>query len=434
MKMNINRASDLSSISVFPPHTRRSSVGSAEPQSSQQQLRSQPSQQSFSQGPPSQRGGFSQLTQSSLEEAIANDQRFNSQERDLSLKKVSCLPPISHKREDSQLGLPRSSSNLMRRWNPPNSIVEAKCQIGEDFEQRIGMIETSLNRFGMLLDSIQSDIMQANRGTKEVCLETERIRQKLILHDTSLEQLSKEQAAVKASLDGGVKSVLEQINKDPYQEKLQRIIFMLTTIPEQIETSLEKTRREICNMFTREIRAVASLKIPDPRQTATASQSMASLKIPDPRIQISTASQAKENLPEQWGLEVKKNARYTTTLNQRKPQLSRNPCYTSTGAVKTCLSPKIQVGCWKSVKPEQNTCKKRIVSNQVKSEGTRGQSKEYSVVIDSDEDIDGGFSCLLDENTKGGVQFRWDAEKETERILKTARRTKRKYGNPIVIN
>lgn len=46
-------------------------------------------------------------------------------------------------------------------------------QISEELERRIGMMETSLNRFGMILDSVQSDVMQVNRGTKEVMLEGE---------------------------------------------------------------------------------------------------------------------------------------------------------------------------------------------------------------------------------------------------------------------
>lgn len=34
------------------------------------------------------------------------------------------------------------------------------------------MMETSLSRSGMILDSMQSDIMQANKGTKELALES----------------------------------------------------------------------------------------------------------------------------------------------------------------------------------------------------------------------------------------------------------------------
>ncbi|KAL9304685.1 putative protein PAIR1 [Arabidopsis thaliana] len=449
MKMNINKACDLKSISVFPPNLRRS----AEPQASQQ-LRSQQSQQSFSQGPSSSQrgcGGFSQMTQSSVDELLINDQRFSSQERDLSLKKVSsCLPPINHKREDSQLVASRSSSSLTRRWSSA-SIGESKFQISEELEQRFGMMETSLSRFGMMLDSIQSDIMQANRGTKEVFLETERIQQKLTLQDTSLQQLRKEQADSKASLDGGVKSILEEFSKDPNQEKLQKILQMLTTIPEQVETALQKIQREICHTFTREIQVLASLRTPEPRvqvptapqvkakenlpeQRGQAAKVLTSLKMPEPRVQVPAAPQAKENFPEQRGPVAKSNSFCNTTLKTKQPQFPRNPNDASARAVKPYLSPKIQVGCWKTVKPEKSNFKKRATRKPVKSESTRTQFEQCSVVIDSDEeDIDGGFSCLINENTRG-TNFEWDAEKETERILRTARRTKRKFGNPIIIN
>lgn len=35
------------------------------------------------------------------------------------------------------------------------------------------MMETSLSRFAMILDSVQSDVMQVNKGTKEVSMESE---------------------------------------------------------------------------------------------------------------------------------------------------------------------------------------------------------------------------------------------------------------------
>ncbi|CAA7026100.1 unnamed protein product [Microthlaspi erraticum] len=456
MKMNINKACDLKSISVFPPNLRRrSSVGPPEAQASQQQLRSQQSQQSFSQGPSSQRGCFSQMTQSSVDELLINDQRFSSQERDLSLLKNNFLPPINHKRDDSQILASRPSSGLTRRWSSSASIAESKSQIGEELEQRFGMMETSLSKFGMMLDSIQSDIMQANRGTKEVFIENERIQQKLSLQDTSLQQLIKEQADVKASLDGAVKSILEEVSKDPNQEKLQKIFLMLIAIPEKVETALQKIQREICHTFTRESQVLASLKMPEPiveapaapqvkakenpvEQKGPAAKVLTSLKVSQPIAQVPTAPQKKdkENLSEQGGpaAAAKRNAFSNATLNKKQPQLPRNPNNASDRSVKTSLSPKIQVGGWKTVKPGQRKFKKSAAAtNQVKPEGNRTQFEQCTVVIDSDEDIEGGFSCLLDGNNKG-ANFEWDAEKETERLLRTARRTKRKFGNPIIIN
>jgi hypothetical protein len=35
------------------------------------------------------------------------------------------------------------------------------------------MMETSLTKFGMILDSVQSDLMQVKKGIKEVSLESE---------------------------------------------------------------------------------------------------------------------------------------------------------------------------------------------------------------------------------------------------------------------
>ncbi|KAA8516057.1 hypothetical protein F0562_019236 [Nyssa sinensis] len=80
MKLNINKACDLSSISVLPPQARRSNTVPTGPESSvfgksqTSLLRSQPSQQSFSQVVSSQRGIFSQFSQNSLEEIVTNDQ------------------------------------------------------------------------------------------------------------------------------------------------------------------------------------------------------------------------------------------------------------------------------------------------------------------------------------------------------------------------
>nr|VDD41279.1 unnamed protein product [Brassica oleracea] len=401
--MKMNKACDLKSISVFPPNLRRrSSVGPSEPQASQ--------------------GPSSQMTQSSVDQLY--DQRFTCQERDLSLKKNSFLAPVNHKRDDTQMLSSRPSSG---RWS---SVSLGDSKLAQISEERFGMMETSLSKFGMMLDSIQSDFIQANRGTKQVFLETERLRQKLILQDTSLQQLIKEQTDVKASLDGAVKSILEELTKSPNQEKLQKIALMLTAIPEQLETSLQKIQSEICHKLTGEIQVLASLKMTEPviaQEVPTAPQ----------------VKKSKENLHEQRGpaAKLQSSAFCDAILKTKQPQLHRNmyilhyysPDKTSARNVKTFLSPKTQVGCWKTVKPAQRTLKNNAARKQVKPVGDRTQFEECSIVIDSDEDMDEGFSCLLKGNTKG-ASFEWDAEKETERLLKTARRTRRKFGNPIIIN
>ncbi|XP_034197948.1 putative recombination initiation defects 3, partial [Prunus dulcis] len=253
MKLKINKACDLSSISVLPPHTRRPNAVPNGPQASQ--LRSQPSEQSFSQGFSSQHGMFSQLSQNSLSDVLTNDQRFGSQERENSVKKIACLPPISHAREESQMQISRSSTNFMRKWSSASG-SDHRCQTSEEFEHRIGMMETSLNKFGMILDSVQSDVMQGNKGMKEVSMEMEAMRQKLAAQDNSLQLMSKRQEDFKASFDGGIKSMSEQLSKNNSQDKLQEMFLVLSALPvkiEIIEASLLKSQNKLHDSFVKEM-------------------------------------------------------------------------------------------------------------------------------------------------------------------------------------
>ncbi|KAF9687828.1 hypothetical protein SADUNF_Sadunf02G0133700 [Salix dunnii] len=339
MKLKINKACDLSSISVLPPQSRRSSSRPVGPQQASQ-IRSQQSQQSFSQGFSSQHGIFSQISQTSLDEAQTNDQRFSSQERENSAKKPSCLPVISYRREDSELPMSRSSSNLIRNWSSA-PVPDHKCQINEELHHRIGMMETSLTKFGMILDSVQSDLVQVKTGIKEESVEMEGMLKKLIVLDTSLKLMNMRQEGVKFSLEGSLKSISEQQSKDRYQDKLQQIFLVLSTLPKQMEMFLYKLQNELCTSFTKEIQACIAMAC--------------SMKTP---------------------------------VDQKSPSI-------------TAVLPK---------------------------------EKQSRLIVDSDEEIEGGFSCLIDVKETGIRNPIVDVSKEeTARILRKARRQKRKYCNPIII-
>uniref|UniRef100_A0A2K1XSE7 Protein PAIR1 n=1 Tax=Populus trichocarpa TaxID=3694 RepID=A0A2K1XSE7_POPTR len=371
MKLKINKACDLSSISVLPPQSRRSSSIPAGPQQASQ-LRSQQSQQSFSQGFSSQHGIFSQISQTSLDEALTIDQRFSSQEQENSVKKPSCLPVISYKREESQLPVSRSSCNLVRKWSAAR-VPDHKCQINEELQHRIGMMETSLTKFGMILDSVQSDVMQVKKGIKEASLETEGMRQKLIVLDTSLQLMNKGQEDVKFSLEGSLKSVSEQLSKDRYQDKLQQIFSALSTLPKQTETFLYKLQNELCTTFKKEIQQMAcSLKTP-------LNQKCPSITVLSPKV----------------------TSHHVTP--QRKPEPVKNPTLLPKVAGQAETVPMVEMGGWKSVKVKQHTFTQAAsLREQKRTRVSSDQQEEQSrVIIDSDEEIDGGFSCLLDVKETG---------------------------------
>ncbi|KAK2650290.1 hypothetical protein Ddye_017779 [Dipteronia dyeriana] len=404
MKLKINKACDLSSISVLPPHSRRSSLAPTGPQGPQSsQLRSQSSQQSLSQGLSSQHGLFSQFSQSSLDEVVTNDQRVNSQERENAVKKFSCLPPVSYTREESQMPNTRSSNNLIRKWNT-TSASDQRSQISEELDRRFGMLDTSLNRFGMILDSVQSDLMQVNRGTKDVSLEMEKMRQKLGAYDISMQLMNKRQEDIKTSIDGGLKSLSDQLRKDIYQDQFKKILLMLSTLPEQIEASLMKLQIELCNIFAKEMQAMTS-----------------SLKSPNHNGQVAT---------------IKKRAgRCATQL--KRPRTIKSPNVPPKICRKSTEVPKVELGGWNSVKKEQATIKKRIPAIERKKRGVSsvGQARECRISIDSDEDIERGFSCLINQKeTDNEIKLIKDVKEETEQILRRARRQRKKYSNPIIID
>ncbi|PPS17952.1 hypothetical protein GOBAR_AA02635 [Gossypium barbadense] len=387
MKLKINKACDLGSISVFPPHTRRSSLPPSVPQSSQ--LRSQPSQQSFSQGISSQHALFSQISQSSLDEIVTTDQRFGSQERENTASKFSCLAPTNFTREDSQVPISRSSTNLIRKWNSVSAPEHR--QTSEELEHRLSVIETSLNRFGMILDSVQSDVMQVNKGTKEVLLEMEGMRQRSIAEDTSLQLMIKGQEDMKTSLDGSMKAVSDQLNNDKFRDKLQQIFLVLSALPEQIEASLIKAID--CKTLSQKAPVAAAI------------------------------------LPKSTGCSVTPRTKPLAVKKQAMPLKIYE---------QNTVAPEVEKEGWKSVKMKQCATNERASCKENdKRKGVSSVEQEtFRILIESDEEMDAGFSCMLnDKQTDDAMNILIEeAKEETERILRKARRRKRKPLNPIIIN
>ncbi|GKU96849.1 hypothetical protein SLEP1_g10037 [Rubroshorea leprosula] len=446
MKLKINKACDLSSISVLPPHSRRSNTVPSGPQASQ--LRSQPSQQSFSLGFSPQPAFFSQISQNSFDEVLTTDLRFGSQERENSVKKASCLPQINTTREENQMPISRSSANQMRKWNA-SSASEHRYQISEELEHRLGMIGTSINRFGMILDSVQSDVMQVNKGTKELLLENG-IRQRLISEDASLQLMIKGLEDIKTNLDGVMKSISDQLSNRMCLDKLEQIFLLLSTLPTQIEASLFKLQNKLQNFFTKEIQAIlGSLK------TLKQNSSVAAA-IPLKYTGSCDTSERKQQPLKKYVASSILFCRHCHThlewfsaLSQPLVQYNQmcftafvgnfeiNPAMHSKAHVQSVLPPKTEMGGWNLVKAEQSMFTRRSSFKENKKKGVSctQQGRECRVTIESNEEIDEGFSCFLGGKERDTtINSLHEAKQQADRILRRARRQKRKYCNPIIIN
>ncbi|ONL92652.1 Protein PAIR1 [Zea mays] len=296
MKLKINKACDLSSISVLPPRRTGGSGGAgssaaAAAVAAGSQQRSQPlSQQSFSQGAVGSGGASSllhsqsQLSQASLDENLltlhlaspARDQGFRL--HDDSSKKMTSLPVTSAScvREESQLQLAKTSSNPVHRWNPslPDSryFIELhsflfECLTGsgltgvvpaEDVERKFQHMASSVHKVGMVLDSVQNDTMQLNRAMKEAALDSGSIQQKIVVLDTSMQKNLKGQGDLKVLVESNTKNIADQLAVlNSHSNKLVEISSALSVLPKQIERDLKQQQSDIFRIFRNNMEEIA---------------------------------------------------------------------------------------------------------------------------------------------------------------------------------
>ncbi|KAM0949508.1 putative protein PAIR1 [Dioscorea sansibarensis] len=394
MRLKINKACDLSSISVLPPPSRPTGLGlGSDPsglgKSQASQLRSQ-SQQSFSQGM-----SLSQLSQNSLEENPASDQRFGSQERDNSSKKS--LVPIASMREEHQIQLSRTSTNALRRWSSA-SIPDNRSLVNEELEHRFQIIEGSLNRLGMIIDSVQSDVMQANRAMKEVSLETEVIRQKISLVENSMQKMLRAEEDIKDFLEGRLKAVPVQMDKESDPSKLNEILSSLSALPRQIQVNLFKLQHEICNVFSKETEVIV--------------RNMKSL-----------------NNNHLGAVQLIENQGFLATKQSQRCRIQTNG--TPTIPPKNQRGTSGQVGCVKTMKAKLTNSKH---NGPLKQEEIPSRPQVFRINIESDDECDRGASCLLLKKETGRESYLIDeAREETMRILRRARKRRRRQNNTVII-
>ncbi|MQL90723.1 hypothetical protein Taro_023334 [Colocasia esculenta] len=405
MKLNINKACDLSSISVLPPHSRRRSNpvsslvdSSGSGQMQMRHMRSQ-SQQPFSQGM-----SLSQLSQGSLDDVLTGEQRLDSQERDNSGKR---LAPISSSRDDSQMQQSRSSNYATRKWSSTFT-PDPRCRVSEELEHKIGLVEGSLNRLERIMDSVQSDIMQVNKAVKEVSLEVAGIWQKVIVQDGHMQLMLKREEEIKASVSETLKSIPDQLRKEAVsaeQQKACKIAAAVSSLPTRIESCLLRFQNEICGAFSKEIE----------KRSRVAAMSQKN-QLPVNRISPLTVSAI--GVPTNLA-RVPHPKMEAETAKVLKPKACRF------SDIKHAMKPKLE----EVLITDQDFLLFGLTNSFVT------QSDDFEVIAGSDEELDKGFCCLLKKKEAGWKShLSEEAERESVRILRRARRRKRKLDNTIVLD
>lgn len=352
------------------------------------QFRSQ-SQQSLSQGM-----SLSQISQSSFEENLVNDQKFDSQENEKSSKRISSFAPIMAVRDDSQQ-LSTTSNKVMRRWSCATA-SDNRCQVSEELERRLQLLESSLNKMGMILDSLQSDVMQVNRAVKEVSLEMEGIRQKAILLDSSTQQVIKVEEDIKALLERSMKSITDEMMKKDDFDRINVSASAIPTFAKEIEVQLLGFQREVCSVISKNMEVLAN--------------NMKSIikKMPDAILSREGKS-------------------CITTQKHQNSQMSKFVMPTGSS-----LGLKRKDGVFK--KEESLKLLKSKVTNSGKYAIVKYEkiplAQQELILIESDEESGGSLCCIQQKKEtnvhRNEFQLQNEAREETMRILRKARERKRR--------
>lgn len=263
MKLGINSACDLRAASLLPP---RSGGGraSAPPASSASAAGTLP------QAVPSQQQAFSlprpKLPRLSEPEAFVDQalhrttpvrhQGFGLHD-DLS-KKMPPFPPTSASRaqEEPQQQQPVIISNsTILRSNP--SPTDTRCRVNEDAERRFQQLSGSVHKVGMVLDSVQTDVIQLNRTMKEASVESGSVQQKFDLLEDSLQKIIKGQNDLKVLAENSTKSNPDQLNGlNSRTSKLNEMSLVVSVCPEQVQADFRQLHGDIFRVLTKDMEGV----------------------------------------------------------------------------------------------------------------------------------------------------------------------------------
>ncbi|KAK3150217.1 hypothetical protein QOZ80_3AG0230340 [Eleusine coracana subsp. coracana] len=489
MKLKINQACDLSSISVLPPRRTGGSGGVGASSSSAvgsqpQQHRSQPMSQQSSQGGGSSGGGSSLLhSQSQLSQGSLD-------ENHLALHLLS--PP-----RDQRFGLHDGSSK--KKVDVPN----------EDVERKFQHLASSVHKMGMVLDSVQNDCMQLNRAMKEASLDTGSIQQKVVLLDNSIQKILKEQGDLKALVESSTKSNSDQLDVlNSHSSKLEAISSALSNWPKQIQADLKQQQSDI-RILTKEmegiVRAIRSLsgrpavmQMPADQSCTTNKRSLMNLQPAlnerppvnqtpvatlvtqapvasvRPVVSQTPVANGRSLMSQMPAANAKGLMSQTPVANGRplmcqipaangKPQTSQIPATNGRRHTNQVPAPKVNTAplvCPAKVaypKPKAEQGKTKAVPQMLIGSGTRLMPKQEPVpnrkvgrevankkvppvviIIDSDDDSDGRSSCVILKTQTGAggkeesVEMMKEMTEESLKILRRARKRQRREMRAIV--
>ncbi|KAM3393239.1 hypothetical protein ACQJBY_014099 [Aegilops geniculata] len=171
------------------------------------------------------------------------------------------MPPFlptsaSRSQEEPQQQQPVIISNSTTlRWNP--SPTDTRCRVNEDAECRFQQLSGSVHKVGMVLDSVQTDVIQLNRTMKEASLESGGVQHKFDLLEDSLQKIIKGQNDLKVLAENSTKSDPDELNVlNSHISKLNEMSLVVSVCPKQVQADLRELHGDIFRVLTKDIKGV----------------------------------------------------------------------------------------------------------------------------------------------------------------------------------
>uniref|UniRef100_M8CRK7 Uncharacterized protein n=1 Tax=Aegilops tauschii TaxID=37682 RepID=M8CRK7_AEGTA len=180
----------------------------------------------------------------------------------------------------------------MFRLKCPVDVVSTG-QVNEEVERKFQHLASSVHKMGMILDSVQNDVMQLNRAMKEASLDSGSIQKKFVLLEDSLKQIVrvvaglvpfsfffllrqqslinpnmlpqlKGQDDLRALLEGITESNPDQVSVlNSLSSKQDEMSLLLSVLPNHVQRELGQLKGDISRIFSKEmevmVRAVRSV-------------------------------------------------------------------------------------------------------------------------------------------------------------------------------
>ncbi|CAL4899762.1 unnamed protein product [Urochloa decumbens] len=166
----------------------------------------------------------------------------------------------------SRMQFPNISSSTSYQWRP--SLPDSGCKASnagtafghvpsEDIRCKFQNLECSVHKMGMVLDSVQTDVMRLNKGMKDATLESNSTQKKAVVLERSLQEICKGQDDLKELVENCTKINPDQLNvMNSHSSNLDEISLTLSAWPKQMQADLRLLQSDISSVLAEEMQGI----------------------------------------------------------------------------------------------------------------------------------------------------------------------------------